>query len=146
MSVYVALFVSALLSATLLPGSSEVMLVSLAQQDHGRLSLWLWATAGNTLGSCVNWWLGRFLLHFRHRRWFPFRQESLRRSQDWFQRYGLWSLLLSWAPVVGDGITFIAGVMRTGFVTFLLLVGIAKGLRYAILLGLADAFGRLLST
>ena len=141
MADYAALFLSALLSATLLPGGSEVLLLSLAHGRDELWPLWLWATLGNTLGSLINWALGRFLVHYETRRWFPFKQDSLQRAQRWFQRYGVWSLLLSWAPLIGDGITFIAGIMRTRLLVFVALVALAKGLRYAILLGLAGLLG-----
>jgi membrane protein YqaA with SNARE-associated domain len=133
-----ALFLSAFLSATLLPGSSEVLLVSLLTQGDEPLTLWVYATAGNTLGSVVNWILGRYLLQFQQRRWFPLKPAALLRAQLWFQRYGVWSLLLAWAPLIGDGLTFIAGVMRVRFMLFLLLTAIGKGLRYAIIVGLMD--------
>ncbi len=81
----------------------------------------------------MNWVLGRFLLRFQSRRWFPFRPDSLGRAQHWFGRYGVWTLLLSWLPVVGDPLTFVAGVMRVRFALFLLLVAAGKGGRYAIL-------------
>ena len=135
---YSALFLSAFLSATLLPGSSEVLLVSLLTQGYDPMILWLYATAGNTLGSAMNWVLGRYLLHFQQRRWFPLKSAALLRAQLWFQRYGVWSLLLAWAPLIGDGLTFIAGVMRVRFMLFLLLTAIGKGLRYAIIVGLMD--------
>ncbi|RRJ85497.1 DedA family protein [Aestuariirhabdus litorea] len=99
-------------------------------------ALWGAATLGNTLGSCVNWQLGRYLLHFQERRWFPFSGEQLERAQSRFNRWGLWSLLLSWVPVIGDPITFAAGVMRVRFATFLLLVLLAKGGRYALVIGI----------
>ena len=136
-----SLFVVALLSATLLPGGSELMLAALATVGEQPLSLlWLWvvATAGNTLGAVVNWWLGGWLLHYfprwQSRPWFPFKADGLQRSQRWFQRYGAWSLLLAWAPLVGDGLTFVAGVMRVGLLRFVVLVAIGKGGRYAVLL------------
>lgn len=139
-----ALFLVAFLSATLLPGYSEVMIVGLLAAGHEPIGLWAWATAGNTLGAVLNWALGRFLLRFRSRRWFPFRPDDLGRAQRWFQRFGVWSLLLAWAPVIGDALTFVAGVMRVRFDLFLLLTAIGKGTRYAILLGLiggtVDAF------
>lgn len=136
MSVYLTLFISAFLSATLLPGSSEILLATLLNQGHDELSLWMWATTGNTLGSVINWLLGRYLLKFQHHRWFPFKEHSLKKAQRWFKRYGYWSLLLAWAPVVGDGLTFIAGVMKLRFDVFIVLTAAGKGLRYAILLGL----------
>lgn len=137
---YLSLFFSALLAATLVPAYSEIVLAGLVKAGHDPLALWLWASAGNTLGSAVNWILGRYLLHFRDRRWFPFRADNLGRSQRWFQKYGVWSLLLAWMPVGGDALTFIAGVMRVRFVVFISLTAIGKATRYAILLGLLELF------
>ena len=136
MLAYLGLFFSAFLSATLLPGSSEVLLTALTQQGHNQWWLWLSATLGNSLGSLVNWALGRYFLHFQGRRWFPVSRDSMHRAQSWFQRYGLWSLLLSWLPVIGDPLTLLAGIMRVRLWLFLLLVTFAKGARYAVLLGL----------
>lgn len=135
MDVYTGLFVSAFLSATILPGTSEVLLAGLQTQGYDTLSLWLWATTGNVLGSFVNWLLGGYFLHFENRRWFPFRHDQLQRAQQWFQKYGVWSLLLAWAPLIGDALTFIAGVMKVRPLLFLLLVTLGKGLRYALILG-----------
>jgi membrane protein YqaA with SNARE-associated domain len=137
---YLGLFLSAFLSATLLPGSSEILLVSLMQQDLSQILLWLWATSGNSLGSIVNWVLGRYFLHFQHKRWFPVNEQSLEKAQHWFQRYGIWSLLLSWTPVIGDPLTLLAGVMKVRLSLFILLVVIAKGARYALLLGVVNGF------
>ncbi len=136
MEALLSLFVSAFLSATLLPGSSEILLAALVTKHYDPFYLWLWATLGNTLGSCVNWWMGRYLLHWQNRRWFPVKGESLERAQRWFNRYGVWSLLLAWAPVFGDALTLIAGIMRVHFGLFFLLTAIGKGLRYAVILGL----------
>lgn len=136
MEIYLSLFLSAFLSATLLPGSSEILLAGLLTQGYGALPLWFWATVGNTLGSLVNWLLGRYLLHFQNRKWFPFKKPSMQRSQAWFRKYGVWSLLLAWMPVVGDAVTFIAGVMKVRLDLFLLLTAIGKALRYAIILGM----------
>lgn len=136
MFIYLSLFLSAFVSATLLPGSSEILLASLLNKGHDNILLWGWATAGNTLGSAVNWLLGRYFLHFQNRQWFPVRPDSLDKAQHWFQRYGVWSLLFAWAPVVGDALTLIAGVMKIRFDVFLVLTAVGKGLRYAIILGL----------
>ena len=84
----------------------------------------------------MNWALGRYLLHFSDRRWFPFKPDSLGLAQRWFQRYGVWSLLFAWLPIGGDALTFIAGVMRVRFPIFLLLTAVGKSTRYALLLGL----------
>lgn len=138
MDVYLGLFLAAFLSATLLPGSSEVLLAGLLTQGYDGFTLWCWATVGNTLGSILNWSLGRYLLHFQSRNWFPFKEHSLEKTQRWFQRYGVWSLLLAWAPVFGDALTFIAGVLRVRFIVFVCLTAIGKGVRYAVVLGLVN--------
>ncbi len=133
---YLGLFLVAFLAATLLPAYSEVLFVGLLAAGYDPVALWAWATAGNTLGAAVNWLLGRYLLHYQDRSWFPFKPDTLGLAQGWFQRYGIWSLLLSWAPIVGDTLTFIAGLMGLRFSLFLLLTALGKGTRYAIMLGL----------
>lgn len=138
---YLGLFGIAFLAATLLPAYSEVMLAGLLTQGYDPWALWFWATLGNTLGAAVNWALGRFLLRFQDRKWFPFKVDQLGAAQRWYQRWGVWSLLLAWAPVGGDALTFIAGVMKVRFDLFLVLTAIGKGARYAVLLGLLDWFG-----
>ena len=135
---YLGLFLISFLAATLLPAYSEVVFAGMLSAGYAPLALWAWATAGNTLGAVLNYVLGRFLLHFQDRRWFPFRPGTLERSQRWFQRYGVWSLLMAWAPVGGDALTFVAGVMRVRFTVFLVLTAAGKGARYAILLGLVN--------
>ena len=132
---YLGLFFSALLAATILPFSSEAVLAALYAVDrYDAVLLWLVASVGNTLGGLVNWVLGRFCLHWRDRRWFPVAPERLQRAQGWFGRYGTWSLLFAWLPVVGDPLTFAAGVMRVNVWVFLVLVGIGKAARYALVL------------
>jgi membrane protein YqaA with SNARE-associated domain len=131
------LFLSAFLAATLLPFYSELLLVGLLAAGHDPLGLWLWASLGNTAGGALNWVLGRYLLHFRDRRWFPLKPEGLHKAQAWFNRYGLWSLLLTWLPAVGDPLTFVAGIMRVRFWLFLLLCGTGKVARYGVLIWLA---------
>jgi membrane protein YqaA with SNARE-associated domain len=129
------LFLAALLSATLLPGSSEALLILLVGTgEHAAGTLLLAATAGNVLGSLVNWVLGRFIERFRDRRWFPVGARDLERAQAWFSRYGLWSLLLAWLPVIGDPLTMIAGVLRVPLLPFLVLVTIGKAARYFVII------------
>jgi membrane protein YqaA with SNARE-associated domain len=136
---YFSLFLTAFLAATVLPAYSEILLAGLAGAGYDPLMLWAWASAGNTLGSAVNWLLGRYLLHFSGRKWFPFKPGNLERAQRWFQRYGVWSLLLAWMPVGGDALTLVAGVMRVPFLLFLALTAAGKAARYAVLLGVLSA-------
>jgi len=133
-----SLFVVALVSATLLPGGSEVWLARLWCQGEPAAVLWAVATAGNTLGSLVNVALGRYARHFQGRRWFPASREGLARAEQWYRRFGEWSLLAAWAPVVGDPLTVLAGVLRLPWWRALLLIAVAKGARYAVVLYLAQ--------
>ena len=125
---------TAFLAATILPVSSEVVLaVIVAAAPEALWTPILVATAGNTAGAAVNWALGRFFLHYRERRWFPVSEHQLDRASRWFQRYGVWSLLFAWLPVVGDPLTLVAGLLRVRFWIFLPLVAVGKGARYVVL-------------
>ena len=131
---YLGLFVSALLAATILPFSSEAVLVGLMAAGHyDAIGLWALASLGNVLGACINWGLGRFCLHWQDRRWFPVSRDQLDRAGTWVSRYGVWSLLFAWLPVIGDPLTFAAGIMRVDFRLFVVLVAIGKAGRYAVL-------------
>ncbi|MCX2899593.1 YqaA family protein [Pseudomonas mandelii] len=131
---YLGLFLAAFGAATLLPLQSEALLVGLLLS--GKYGLWALlavATLGNVLGSLVNWWLGRGIERFHRRRWFPVSPRHLEKARAHYQRYGHWSLLLSWLPIIGDPLTLVAGVMREPLGRFLLIVTLAKGARYAVL-------------
>lgn len=122
------------MAATVFPLQSEALLVALLMAgEHSPVLLLLVASVGNILGSVLNWLLGRGIERFRDRKWFPASAESLARAERWYHRYGKWSLLLSWMPVVGDPITVVAGVLREPLPVFLLLVAVAKTGRYLVL-------------
>ena len=136
----IALFLSAFIAATILPAASEVVLWTIIANNPAML----WpaiavAAAGNTLGAVVNWLLGRFLSHFSGRKWYPLTQARQQQASRWFQRFGLWSLLFAWLPVVGDSLTVVAGVLRVRFPIFLLLVAVGKTGRYVIVAVAATA-------
>lgn len=134
LAAYAGLFAIAFVAATILPAQSEAGLVALILSGkYSALLLVVVASVGNILGSLVNWLLGVGIERFRHRRWFPVKEAALDRAQRWYRRYGKWSLLASWLPVIGDPITVVAGVMKEPLPVFLLLVMIAKTARYAVL-------------
>ena len=128
---YLALFGVAFAAATILPFYSEFAVTGMVLNGSAPMSVWAWATAGNTLGALLNYVMARYLLHYQDRKWFPFGPEKLGSAQRWFNRYGFWSLLMAWAPVGGDALTFVGGLMKVPVPVFLLLVGLGKGLRYA---------------
>lgn len=131
---YVGLFLAAFGAATLLPMQSEAVLVGMLLSDRYVVSTLLAvATFGNVLGSALNWILGRSIERLRHKRWFPVSESKLEKARNSYLRYGRWSLLLSWVPIIGDPLTVVAGVMREPLWSFLLIVTLAKGVRYLVL-------------
>jgi len=132
---YLLLFMASFLSATLLPLGSEALLLLYSQDETmSWLVLLLIASLGNTAGACVNWWLGCYLERFQHHRWFPVSNTQLIMAKKHFSKYGLFSLLFSWLPIIGDPLCLIAGVLKVPFSVFLVLVSIGKTIRYFCLL------------
>jgi membrane protein YqaA with SNARE-associated domain len=125
------LFAAAFLAATIFPAQSEAVLMGLhLNGNHDAFLLVLVATTGNVLGSCVNWLLGRYLVHFKDRRWFPIKEAALNRATRTYQHYGAWTLLFAWVPFIGDPLTVAAGFLRMHILPFILLVTIGKAARY----------------
>jgi len=134
-----AVFGSAFLAATVLPFYSEVVLAAaLADTEIDRVLLWSVATLGNTLGAVMNWGIGLYAAHFQGRRWFPATPAQMQKAESWFAKYGVWSLLMAWLPVVGDALTVIAGILKVRFSIFLVLVAVGKGARYAAVIAGVD--------
>jgi membrane protein YqaA with SNARE-associated domain len=128
---YAGLCFSAFIAATLLPMQSEAVLVGLiVASKQSPVLLIVVASLGNILGAVINWLMGRGIERFKDRTWFPAKGAVLERAQNWYSRYGKWSLLLSWLPIIGDPLTVIAGVMREPLRTFIVLVAIGKITRY----------------
>lgn len=131
------LFLSAFAAATVLPLQSEaVLLALLAKGHHSASALLFFASLGNILGACVNWYLGLKIEHYKDKKWFPLSAQQMTRAQLSYQKYGYWTLLLSWVPIIGDPITLIAGLLKENFARFLLLVSLAKVGRYLFLYGI----------
>ena len=132
---YISIFWAAFFSATIIPMASEFLILSASQiGNFDRLLLLIYASLGNILGSVINWMLGRYLWQFRHHKWFPGNVHVLDRASVWFNRFGVWSLLLAWLPIIGDPLTLIAGLLRVPFLIFVFLVSIGKTVRYALIL------------
>jgi membrane protein YqaA with SNARE-associated domain len=136
---YFQLLIISFLAATILPFSSEVVLTTMYLSNSFETYLLLiFASIGNILGSITNWYLGKKITIYQDRKWFPVSPNQLSRSQIYFQKYGLWSLLLAWVPIIGDPITLLAGVLKVRFGIFFLLVSISKISRYVFILYLAS--------
>ena len=131
---YLYLFFSALISATLFPLGSEALLLYDLTLNLNIYLLFIFATLGNTLGSVINYWFGlkgeEYLVEKK-----VLNEQKILKAKIYFDKYGGYSLLLSWVPIIGDPITFIAGIVKYNFKKFVLLVLIAKGGRYLFLIG-----------
>src|SRR5215203_3746727 len=140
---FVGLFAVAFLAATVFPAQSEILLAGMVLAEHyPAWALVVVASAGNVLGSVVNWLLGRFLAHLENRPWFPISREHIAKAEGCYRRWGKWSLLLSWAPIIGDPLTIVAGVLRERLPVFVVLVTLAKVGRYAVVAWLADSWAQ----
>jgi membrane protein YqaA with SNARE-associated domain len=134
-------FLSALVSATVLPGVSEAVLVGvLALGQSTAMAAVGVATAGNTLGSVVNWLIGRYLGSYRDHPRFPVSPERYDRYVAAFRRWGAALLFLSWVPLLGDPLTVVAGVLRTPLWLFVPIVALAKLARYLVVAGAVELF------
>ena len=141
LGVYAGLFTVAFIAATVLPMQSEAALAGLLlSNSFSPIVLIAVASAGNVLGSVVNWLLGRGIGKFRDRKWFPASQTQLDRAASWYHRYGKWTLLLSWAPIIGDPLTVVAGALREPLLSFLIFVAIAKIARYLVVFAVTTGF------
>ena len=128
---YLSLFILSFLAATLLPMSSELTLAGLLSTNtYNSFALLGIASLGNVLGSVFNWLLGFYFLKHINKKWFPFKQNQITSTSKWFQKFGIWSLLFAWVPIIGDPLTFVAGILRVKFFSFLILVAVGKISRY----------------
>ena len=136
---YFKLFLISFLAATVLPLSSEIVLTTMLLTNLFEKNLLLvFASLGNILGSVLNWYLGKKINQYKDKKWFPVSAERLKKSQYYFNKYGLWSLLMAWVPIIGDPITLLAGVLNVRLSIFLFLVSISKISRYVFILYLSS--------
>ena len=125
--IYLSLFSISFLAATILPLSSELMLAGLiATSNYDNLLLLIVASFGNVLGSIINWILGFYSRNLTIKKWVPFKGKQIENSSRWFNKFGKWSLLFAWVPIIGDPLTLVAGLLRVKFIEFLILVTIGK--------------------
>jgi membrane protein YqaA with SNARE-associated domain len=131
---YLSLFLISFLAATILPFSSELTLAGLmVTSNYDNLFLLIVASLGNVLGSVVNWILGFYSRNLSKKRWFPFKDKQIKKSSKWFNKFGKWSLLFVWVPIIGDPLTLAAGLLRVRFIEFFILVTMGKVSRYLII-------------
>jgi membrane protein YqaA with SNARE-associated domain len=131
MIAYLSLLLISFLAATIFPFSSELALVSLLDtREYNSFALIATASLGNILGSIFNWLLGFYLFKYINTRWFPFKEDQINAAANRFRKFGVWSLLFAWVPVIGDPLTFISGILKVNFLLFVTLVTVGKVSRY----------------
>ena len=136
---YANLTIISFLAATILPFSSEIFLsVMLLSKKYELALLLFFASFGNICGSIINWYLGKKILIFKKKKWFPVNSNQLIKSQKLFNKYGSWSILFAWIPVIGDPITVLSGVLNISFLKFVILVTVSKVSRYIFLIYLIN--------
>jgi membrane protein YqaA with SNARE-associated domain len=128
---WLALFILSFLAATVLPLGSEWLLVVLLIDGLNPTGLVSLATAGNTLGACTTYAIGIYGGPWVKTKLLRIEAEQEKKAERFYVRYGSWSLLLSWLPFIGDPICLVGGILRVGFVRFLVLIAIGKLARYA---------------
>ena len=126
---YLYLFVNSFISATLFPLGSEALLLYYLSQNLNYILLLLFASVGNTMGSILNYWLGlkgeKYLINKN-----ILKEKNIKKYKNYFDKYGAFTLLLSWMPIIGDGFTFVAGMLKYDIKRFIILVFLAKTFRY----------------
>lgn len=131
--IYLTLFIISFGAATFLPIPSELFFAYAITDKNLVFGLVLFsASLGNTLGSFVNYGIGRFAINFALRKKYV-KKESLDKAHLIMEKYGYWALLLTWAPVIGGPIMLISGALKLSWWKFLIVVAIAKTLRYGVL-------------
>ena len=120
--------------ATIVPFGSEIYFATLISLNkYNNLLLLIFASVGNILGSVFNWICGYYVNFLLKKKWFPIKENIINKGTEIFNKYGKWSLLLSWVPLIGDPITFVAGTLRFPLIPFLILVSIGKLGRYLLI-------------
>ena len=126
---YLYLFINSFISATLFPLGSEALLLYYLSNEFNYMFLLIFASVGNTLGSIVNYWFGikgeEFLVNKN-----MIKEKKIIKYKKYFDKYGAYTLLLSWMPIIGDGFTLIAGSLKYDIKKFIVLVFVAKFSRY----------------
>ena len=132
--IYISLFTVSFMVATIVPFGSEMYFGTLLSLNkYNNFALLIAASAGNILGSVFNWICGYYVNYFIKKPWFPIKKEKITKGTKIFNKYGKWSLLLSWVPFIGDPITFVAGTLRYSIIPFVILVSIGKVGRYLVI-------------
>ena len=130
-----ALFISGFVSATLLPGGSEALLAwQLSTGEYDVWAMWFAVTSGNALGGVFTFAMGWVIASY-----YPLKslqKPQHQRAQKWLDKYGPYSLLLSWVPIIGDPLCLVAGWLKVNIFLSVLMICIGKAVRYLLIVGI----------
>lgn len=130
---YPALFLLSFLAATVIPLGSEWLLIVMVMKGFSPEYCILAASTGNYLGACTTFLIGIWGADFCIKKLLRIDETQLQKAVKLYQKYGTWSLLLSWLPIIGDPLCLVAGIFKVHFIRFSILVYIGKFCRYATL-------------
>ena len=135
---YLGLFIASFLSATILPFSSEIVLVSLLSFSfkdftYSATLILISATIGNTLGGATNYYLGKYCKIEWLNKYLGFSEKKLNKTTNYIQKYGEYIALFSWVPIIGDPLCIALGWFKVNQARFLLFMFLGKLMRYVIL-------------
>jgi membrane protein YqaA with SNARE-associated domain len=136
---YFGLLVASFLAASVLPFSSEAFVAVMPSLGYDSWIILCVATLGNYLGALTNYSLGRWGARYIFTTIVKVRPETQERSRRIFGRWGAPALILSWVPVIGDPLTFVAGMLKTNLAAFTFWVVLGKAARYVVILGIAKS-------
>ncbi len=133
---YLGMFIIAFLSSSIIPLANEVFLAAMPALGYDIWLAFLAATAGNYLGSVLNYYMGYKGGQFVLSRYFKVSPERLERAQTLYERWGAPILIMSWTPFIGDPLTVVAGLFQLNLLIFSIWVILGKALRNLAVLGL----------
>jgi membrane protein YqaA with SNARE-associated domain len=129
---YAGLFLASFLASTVLPLGSEALLLLLINEGFDPMALVIVASLGNYGGACTTYYIGLVGRKDLVEKYLSISQQHLNNAEKWFKKYGVYSLLFTWIPLIGDAITAMGGIMKLDFKIFSIFVFLGKLLRYVV--------------
>jgi membrane protein YqaA with SNARE-associated domain len=144
---YMGLFVFSFIAATLIAAPSDALAIAMPQFGYNPIWVVVVASLGGFFGNLLNYFIGKYGSDFLFARFGNFDEDSqwMKRAERFYQRYGVWTLLLSGTPFIGDPLTTVAGAFEVRLWAFCTLVLVGKVVKFVLLLGSTDAIVRFFS-
>ena len=128
---FLGLFTGSFLAASIVPFSSDVLIIGVLVAGMNPLLAFLWATAGNWLGGLTSYWIGHFGKWQWIEKWMGVSEEKLLRQKHWIDKHGSLIAFFSWVPFFGDVLSLGLGFYKVNFTKSAIFMLIGKAVRYA---------------